>query len=1859
MATDTTGISTETTTVREGEVERANLTQGATQVQLPQGENVVRIQVTPGETIQLPFPQDAMVARLDDGNGNLAVKVGDITVILQGYVAATGEADVNLIDVNGQSIDVAAVVAATDPNLDIETAAGPGAGDQGAGPDNNGGVFSPFDPLAGIGGLNGIGGLDPTALEYRLIEREGIIFEEVEEDGDTDPIVLNIRQANPVNEDDLHGPRCDEDLLDRLNPKEEEGGEQLPSLAREGEGGEPKWVLGKQYDDGNDPFDTKDHEEGSQTDTWFGSDADGKSGLFPFISDDNNGPFPGGIDQDREPLSVTAVVEINFFGDLPGKLVLDANGNGVNDGPGDVPLIDQLVAKGLTSHGHELTYALLPEVPESAPGANDGQGQMVVAYYTVMFNGCAYNVVVFTIGVNDDVFTGAEPTESGNSEIGITYTMYGVVDHPDEGEDILSIDVPFFLQDSDSGPVPSNFPTPLTFEQIDDKPFLGEVCYASFCGFDVPIAIVKADLTLGHDESKGEQHTLYDANGNLIGGWNNTDDLDNGEAGEAADAVDDMLDGIGHGDASGENVDIGYQQDILSQLAPEFMQNGNFCADPLGAAKTTLSVSFGADGKARGNDQAGDTLFDQDDSTPTDKDGNYVDDPNIKDWSNWNNASDGTPLAPKDGTDKRAFELFMKSQSGENQGDVINSSLTNWFITIMVDGQPVQVQVTAYQLDANTIIGMATPPSEDEGNGGGDTARFVQNEEGEYCLDGTGTAVPVFVLHLDPSSGELTFVQYHQINNPNDGNAASPDWDNSANDPLTLKDANGKALVFFEATDFDGDSVQAQLEVAVIDDAPDAKDDKAVLDEESYYPDGTLNTVTGNLVLGKSNDGINNDNKGDKLSVDHDHTISALKYGNTIITFDFDTGTATTTVFPNGATSDVSNVTLVNGVVEFDTPHGHFKVVVDADHADPVAPGDNSWETNELGYYEYTANPGNNSEKEYYGLKQDANGTELPGSLNAVLAKFEVNGLDLQASGGSFSTKEITVGGKTYAGIGIGGGQVGAEVDGGEVLTIKLPGDTQAAKITVGTLFNSVDGDGIENFDNNNAEVLEWVAFDNGVEVGRGKIFGDADGLVDFYINLGVEFDTVELHAVNNGQNGSDNSDFMLVGVKTCEELCIEEKLHYALEDVDGDYDWAKLEIDVLDGEPLVKHHLSTTSVTIDEDGLPNGNDNNVWNKDGDGADNVGGNWGPFDQDGRENTVGGHITYLTYADGLGMVSLSSISTLTTVDGKSVQFAWDPATNTLIGYAAPDTDRVVLTVELTNVGDNGLDYKVTLKEPLDHPTNDYEDNLDFVFTVTIADKDCDTAKVDVCVTIDDDKPQLDEICYTKTGYANGHTGGLVDEDYIPYVGNQDADGAPGDDNGSNKVSGNIDINYGADGPATGNPFAVAFANDTPAGVSASKDNNPILLKSEYVGSDLVITGYVSVPGLYNDRTAFTLTVKPNGEFTFDLKEALEHSNQGTGSSWTEYNNLLLQFGLTAADRDGDKIPVTLKFVVDDDAPDSFTIKFPHNSDNLVKEEGINDGDDEADFYLDFGSKGGVGADQNGTVSFVLKTDICNLAGQPIELVKVGNEWHGKVDGSNTVYFVIRPENGGYEFDLNQPIKHTQPGNDTKAVTIGVTVEDSDGDKQSADVVINIKDDVPTIEVKFGHDGDSKDGKGRVDEDKLVNGNQDSDTNPDDNDNSSSNGDGPEGESAGPGGSWQKVDGEVNVDFGADGGTGPKFTGLTITTQSGQVIPLDGLYTSAGQLVYITITDGVIKGGTSPGSDNVFSMSMNGSGDFTFYLKQALEHTLTNDPSTGQTEIRYEDNLNFSFGVEAKDGDNDTVTAKIDIVIDDDGPKANDD
>jgi hypothetical protein len=134
----------------------------AAKVEIPQGENVVRVPVTPGEVVELPFPADSQFLARED-NGNLAIKVGDITVILQGYVEAAGSPTPPVIEAsNGQPIDIATILASTDPNIDIQTAAGPAAGPQGQGADNTGGILQLFGAGAGLGGFNGAGALDAT-----------------------------------------------------------------------------------------------------------------------------------------------------------------------------------------------------------------------------------------------------------------------------------------------------------------------------------------------------------------------------------------------------------------------------------------------------------------------------------------------------------------------------------------------------------------------------------------------------------------------------------------------------------------------------------------------------------------------------------------------------------------------------------------------------------------------------------------------------------------------------------------------------------------------------------------------------------------------------------------------------------------------------------------------------------------------------------------------------------------------------------------------------------------------------------------------------------------------------------------------------------------------------------------------------------------------------------------------------------------------------------------------------------------------------------------------------------------------------------------------------------------------------------------------------------------------------------------------------------------------------------------------------------------------------------------------------------------------------------------------------------------
>lgn len=143
----------------------------ATRVELPKGQRIVVVPVTPGDRVELPTDsEEALLAELGP-QGNLAFVVDGRTIILQGYAAANEEAPVTIVTNEGERIDVAAIVAETDPSLDIQTAAGPAAGGPGAAP-GGGGIFVPFPAGAPLGGLSSAGVLDPTALSYKLITNE-------------------------------------------------------------------------------------------------------------------------------------------------------------------------------------------------------------------------------------------------------------------------------------------------------------------------------------------------------------------------------------------------------------------------------------------------------------------------------------------------------------------------------------------------------------------------------------------------------------------------------------------------------------------------------------------------------------------------------------------------------------------------------------------------------------------------------------------------------------------------------------------------------------------------------------------------------------------------------------------------------------------------------------------------------------------------------------------------------------------------------------------------------------------------------------------------------------------------------------------------------------------------------------------------------------------------------------------------------------------------------------------------------------------------------------------------------------------------------------------------------------------------------------------------------------------------------------------------------------------------------------------------------------------------------------------------------------------------------------------------------
>ncbi|HWT97639.1 MAG TPA: DUF5801 repeats-in-toxin domain-containing protein, partial [Terriglobales bacterium] len=731
----------------------AGVPNGEVQVTIPAGQTVVRVQVAPGETIDLPF--DGQLAAKFGQQGNLAIKHGDVTIILLGYAEANQQAGVTVKDDKGQAIDVASTIAQTDPNLDIQTAAGPAAGP--AGP-QGGHLFFGFGGGNGLGGFGELNVINPTELQYKLIQPDETIIVRAPET----PPSFSVTGDLVVNEDDLHngGDVSSEALI--LTSSSGPSNALIDQLSHSPtfSGTYFTFYSGSQ---GNDPFDVNDHENGSQN-----------TPPLPDNFVDQNGHH---IDQDPEPLSVTAHVTANLNGNTPGTLTFDHNGV--------TPVIQQLNTLGLTSQGHPLSYELLP--PDGA------HGESVVAYYTQTYTygeqTYSYNVIVFSLEVDQ--------VSSSTGQFDVTYTLYGPLDNAPHGaadtgaqgsgaagEDIFFLDTTFFVNDS-AGHSTESTPGQMVFQTVDDVPAFGHMEYGpsgQLEGAWVPVQYDPANLTIGVDESAGQQSTHYTIN--------NPDT----STGQVADQnTDDATTLFTH-------VGSSYNYESTSLQAVNDVVHDSFASDPLGvlnnidpsyfnnpgdhsqgfntyidSAQTWLDVSFGADGEAGtftntgeyvGNKEAGQTVF----------------------------TGDGGAYAT-------GFQLYMTSNHAtlDNGGSLTTQVETNLTIG---DG----LKVYAYQIDADTIIGIAYPPQV-EGDAVTNLAAVQAN------------GIPVFSLHVDPETGALTLTEYHQINNPLGGDASN---DTYANDAIQLLDSLGDQFVFVRATDFDGDYVDGGLAVSFVDDAPSA-----------------------------------------------------------------------------------------------------------------------------------------------------------------------------------------------------------------------------------------------------------------------------------------------------------------------------------------------------------------------------------------------------------------------------------------------------------------------------------------------------------------------------------------------------------------------------------------------------------------------------------------------------------------------------------------------------------------------------------------------------------------------------------------------------------------------------------------------------------------------------------------------------------------------------------------------------------------------------------------------------------------------------------------------------------------------------
>ncbi len=363
-----------------------------------------------------------------------------------------------------------------------------------------------------------------------------------------------------------------------------------------------------------------------------------------------------------------------------------------------------------------------------------------------------------------------------------------------------------------------------------------------------------------------------------------------------------------------------------------------------------------------------------------------------------------------------------------------------------------------------------------------------------------------------------------------------------------------------------------------------------------------------------------------------------------------------------------------------------------------------------------------------------------------------------------------------------------------------------------------------------------------------------------------------------------------------------------------------------------------------------------------------------------------------------------------------------------------------------------------------------DVLDIEIPFTAADSDGDSVDGRFTIRIEDDAP---------TQVGDGNHNALVDEDDVAAVVNVQPAGTDG--NNSATVTGQITkVNFGADGfgsLAFSGAFNVPNENSgtliagNSAGLDSGLTSDGDAVFFRLLDGGLTIEGFV--PGR-DGELVFTATLNGTDRgYTVNLLGNIDHQSGTEGRG----NAQSLNFDVRATDGDGDYVDVNLSIRITDDAPVS---KGTVVSARVLDDEAQGNGND---WPLDFvknekiatgvaGALFTAGAD--GVKSVVVAGSFQVLTTQNGFATPVTVTWGAGTTGANGVTTFTAKSAGGvtgavleigadgsYKLTLNAPVVHDQPGKteENETLSINFTVTDGDGDTATGQLQVRVNDDTP--------------------------------------------------------------------------------------------------------------------------------------------------------------------------------------------------------